>query len=456
MALPSQQDRSSELGRVSSNSGRGGPKKDTSPAVLLGGIALAVVAVVGLLWGLNKLTGPGTSKTGADTKTQAAGMPGDPGRSEPTKKADAGGGVHLGPPKTEPTAKVEPAPTTLAQGTPTPATTAADPSGKPTPVDLSGPGAAPPVKPADTTPTSATGTQPSSSTTPGTTPASTTPGTTTTTPPPSTPPSIPASGSTNDVKAQIEAGDSAAARGNVLQARVSYSRAMVNPSASNSDKASLRDKLTKINEELVFGNKVTPGDSLVEAYKVESGDSLVKIARKRQLAADWRLIQRVNKLASPNTISVGQQLKLVRGPFHAVVSKGDFRLDLFAGSPDEPESWIYIRSFKVGLGAEDSSTPIGSFVVKKGSKLINPHWVNPRTGEKFDANDPKNPIGEHWVGLEGTGSSAAYKGFGLHGTIDPGSIGSQRSMGCVRMGAEDIAMVYELLSEQISVVKIVQ
>jgi len=446
MALPSQQDRSSELGRVSSNNSRGGPKKDTNPAMLLGGIALAVVAVVGLLWGLNKISTP---KTGTvDSKPQAASMPGDPG----TSTNDAGAKkVHLGPPKAEPAPQT---PTTLAQGSPTPIPTPADASGKPSPVDLSAPGAAPAVKPSEPTSATPAGTPPAPTGAP--TPASA--ATTSTEPssaPPVTPPSIPASGSTSDVRAQIEAGDSALARGNALQARVSYSRAMLNPSASASDKSSLRDKLTKINEELVFGNKVTAGDSLCEAYKVEPGDSLVKIARKRQLAADWRLIQRVNKLSSPNTIQVGQQLKLVRGPFHAIVSKGDYRLDLFAGSPDEPESWVYIRSFKVGLGAEDSSTPLGSFVVKKGSKLINPHWVNPRTGEKFDANDPKNPIGEHWVGLEGTGSSAAYKGFGLHGTIEPDSIGKQRSMGCVRMGADDIALVYEMLSEQISVVKIV-
>jgi LysM repeat protein len=442
MALPSQQDRSSELGRVSSNNSRGGPKKDTNPAMLLGGIALAVVAVVGLLWGLNTLSTSGTGTSG--TKPQAAGMPGDPGthtKDEGAKK------VHLGPPKVEPAAQT---PTTLAQGSPTPTTTPADPSGKPSPVDLSAPGAAPAVKPAESTTPTPVSTPPAPSGT--TTIANATESSSFA---PASPPSIPASGSTNDVRAQIEAGDSALARGNLLQARISYSRALLNPSASTSDKSSLRDKLTKINEELVFGNKVTAGDPLTEVYKVEPGDSLVKIARKRQLAADWRLIQRVNKLSSPNTIQVGQPLKLVRGPFHAIVSKGDFRLDLFAGSPDEPESWIYIRSFRVGLGAEDSSTPIGSFVVKKGSKLINPHWVNPRTGEKFDANDPKNPIGEHWVGLEGTGASAAYKGFGLHGTIEPDSIGKQRSMGCVRMGSDDIALVYEMLSEQISVVKIV-
>jgi len=134
-----------------------------------------------------------------------------------------------------------------------------------------------------------------------------------------------------------------------------------------------------------------------------------------------------------------------------VVNKADYRLDLFAGSPDEPENWIYIRSFKVGLGT-DNGTPVGTFVIK--NKQSNPPWTNPKTGERFGADDPKNPIGEYWLGFKGVGPAAVYEGFGLHGTIEPESIGQQRSMGCVRMAAEDIALVYEMLTEQISTVRI--
>ncbi|MFN9974561.1 MAG: L,D-transpeptidase, partial [Phycisphaerae bacterium] len=146
--------------------------------------------------------------------------------------------------------------------------------------------------------------------------------------------------------------------------------------------------------------------------------------------------------------------KLVRGPFHAVVSKGDYRLDLFHGSPDDPQSWTYIRSFKVGLGT-GNSTPLGNFVVRPRSKLVNPPWVNPQTGQKFGANDPQNPIGEYWLGLEGIGESKTITGYGIHGTIEPDSIGQQKSMGCVRLGDDDVKMIYELLVEQVSVVKIV-
>ena len=34
-------------------------------------------------------------------------------------------------------------------------------------------------------------------------------------------------------------------------------------------------------------------------------------------------------------------------------------------------------------------------------KLINPPWVNPRTQAFFAADNPDNPIGERWIGLEG-------------------------------------------------------
>ncbi len=277
----------------------------------------------------------------------------------------------------------------------------------------------------------------------------------TATPPPATTPEpLTPSSSAQAVRRLIEAGDSAAASGRLVDARVSYSKAYIHPEAAPGDKSSLRAKLTAINDDLVFSSKVTQGDPLAEVYTVAPGDSLVKIARKRDLATDWRLIQRVNGISHPNRIQVGQKLKLLRGPFHAVVTKNDYRLDLFAGSPDEPDNWLYIRSYTVGLG-EGNGTPTGEFVIRKGSKLVNPHWVNPRTGEKFDANDPKNPIGEHWLGWEGVGSSSMHTGYGLHGTIDPDSIGKQKSMGCVRMADGDIAAIYDLLVEQVSRVRVV-
>ena len=89
-------------------------------------------------------------------------------------------------------------------------------------------------------------------------------------------------------------------------------------------------------------------------------------------------------------------------------------------------------------------------MVRDDSKLINPYWVNPRTGERFEADDPLNPIGERWIGIRGVGDSALLKGYGLHGTIDPASLAGQMSMGCVRLDSDDVALLYELLEERVS------
>jgi lipoprotein-anchoring transpeptidase ErfK/SrfK len=200
-------------------------------------------------------------------------------------------------------------------------------------------------------------------------------------------------------------------------------------------------------------------------YKIQSGDSLVKIAKRENLGVDWRFIQRINRMSDPGKLTVGQPIKLVRGPFHAVVSKGKFRLDLYQGAPPAVTgdgvvntaggSTVFVASFPVGLG-EFGSTPIGAFMVKQGSKLVNPAWRNPRTGEQFSAEDPKNPIGERWVGLEGIEErTRSLTGYGLHGTIEPESIGTEKSMGCVRMLHDDIGLIYELMTEGASTVQIV-
>ncbi len=255
--------------------------------------------------------------------------------------------------------------------------------------------------------------------------------------------------------AVIEQAKGLIAQNELLDARTLMSRALADPSTTPAGRQALRDELTGLNETLVFGPRIIPGDPMVEEYTIASGDTLGRITRRRELGVHWKLVQRVNRISRPERIRVGQKIKLVRGPFHAVVDKSEYRVDIYHGPPSEPARWVYITSRTVGLG-EAGSTPTGTFVVRQDSKLENPAWVNPRDGrEQYGRDDPENPIGEHWIGLEGVGDAAAIEGYGLHGTIDPGSIGKQKSMGCVRLLADDIALMYELLEEGASVVKIV-
>ena len=252
----------------------------------------------------------------------------------------------------------------------------------------------------------------------------------------------------SSAEAAIKANDPVAAREH-------YNRALLSEQATESDRVQIREQMTALNEDLIFSPRVYPDDPFTTTYKVQSGDSLSRIAQREGVATEWLLIQRVNRLANPSGIFAGQNLKLVRGPFHAVVSKSAFRMDVYLGPPGGVDQWVYVRSFDVGLGEFDG-TPLGVFTVRRHSKLITPFWRTPRTGEEFEADNPDNPIGEHWIGLRGEGEAATFTGYGIHGTVEPDSIGQEMSMGCVRMLSDDVALVYELLSEQISEVHIVE
>ncbi len=213
----------------------------------------------------------------------------------------------------------------------------------------------------------------------------------------------------------------------------------------------VREALSQLSERLVFSPTIVEGDPFCFEHVVAPGESLSRITKANGLAVNWRFLQRINRLASANALRSGQRLKLVTGPFHVQVSKPDYRLDLYLGSGSQR---VYVTSFDVGLGADDS-TPIGLFRVRKGSKLVNPTWTNPRTNEVFAADDPLNPLGERWIGIEGIDQATrGLGGYGIHGTIEPETIGKQASMGCVRMHADDVALIYEVLVEDVSLVEI--
>jgi len=253
----------------------------------------------------------------------------------------------------------------------------------------------------------------------------------------------------------IEEGRRKLDRNDPVGARDVLNRALFDATVTDAEKADLRNRLSEIAEMVTFSQRIFPGDPMADTYTIVSGDRLSKIPAREGFRIDYRLLQRLNGIKDPNAIRVGQKLKALYGPFHATVDKSDFRLDLFADQEDSAGNRLFITSYRVGLG-EMGSTPLGTFKVKTSSKLIDPKWVNPRTGQVFQANDPKNPIGERWIGLEGTDDQTkVLAGYGIHGTIDPDSIGKQMSMGCVRMSNEDVEVIYDMLVEDLSTVTIV-
>ncbi len=270
-------------------------------------------------------------------------------------------------------------------------------------------------------------------------------------------PSAPSPSITTDqqVTEQAQRGLNMIADGQLIEGRTLLSRILIEASdrMSADDAQIIRATLTSVSEYTLMNPRMVPGDTLVTSYTVKSGDRLGSIAR--QCKVPYQFLEKINHTTA-RRIQVGQTLKLVRGPFHVVIDKSDFRMDMFLRDPGLPEDqqWVYVKSFAIGLGSDDS-TPVGAWIVKPRSKVENPSWANPRTSESFSRDDPKNPIGEYWLGLLGVDENTSKaQSYGIHGTIEPESIGRQMSMGCIRMRDDDVRDVYHMLVETDSTVVI--
>ncbi len=98
------------------------------------------------------------------------------------------------------------------------------------------------------------------------------------------------------------------------------------------------------------------------------------------------------------------------------------------------ENGAVLRVFPVAVGADVSPSPNGAFEIV--SRLTDPTYYH--SGVVIPAGTD-NPLGPRWVGLN-------KKGYGIHGTNMPGSIGKAASHGCIRMRNHDIVQFFAMVS----------
>ena len=92
-----------------------------------------------------------------------------------------------------------------------------------------------------------------------------------------------------------------------------------------------------------------------------------------------------------------------------------------------------IAQFPVAVGASISPSPTGEFAIVR--RLTNPTYY--RAGLVIPPGKD-NPIGTRWVGL-------SQKGYGIHGTNAPQSIGHAASHGCIRLRNADMERLFAML-----------
>ncbi|OAB25014.1 hypothetical protein PMSM_28695 [Paenibacillus macquariensis subsp. macquariensis] len=88
------------------------------------------------------------------------------------------------------------------------------------------------------------------------------------------------------------------------------------------------------------------------------------------------------------------------------------------------------RQFAVATGKNPELTPEGKFRI--ANKIKN----RPYYKDKIPGGDPRNPLGDRWIGLEVNGTQGTT--YAIHGNSNENSIGKYVSAGCIRMHNDEI------------------
>jgi len=181
-------------------------------------------------------------------------------------------------------------------------------------------------------------------------------------------------------------------------------------------------------------------------YVVQKGDSLTGIGARFGIGAGY--LEAINDLSASQVLKIGQQLRIDNRHIVPAITNDGIVINI-------PQRMLFHfnearlrRAFPVGLGRHDWPTPTGSFKIVV--KEENPTWDVPKSIQEEMQREgkavktcvppgPDNPLGQHWLGL-------SIGGYGIHGTIAPGSIYQFQTHGCIRAHPDDVAELFEEVS----------
>lgn len=167
-------------------------------------------------------------------------------------------------------------------------------------------------------------------------------------------------------------------------------------------------------------------DLLLPPHVVQQGETLLSIAAP--LAVPWQLLAKINGVEDPARLVPGESLKLVRGPFDAVVSVSRRRLSLQVGGN-------YAGSFPVVVGRQirervGSAVPVVSV-------------------QQADAPaEQAGPVTQVAWGQPGSKSIGLADGLSIAGVADPSTVSDDTVPGTSLIVADrDLAEIADILGQ---------
>ncbi len=163
-------------------------------------------------------------------------------------------------------------------------------------------------------------------------------------------------------------------------------------------------------------------------HEVRENENLESIAASFQLPVDF--LARVNGLEPTYEPVVGESLKVLQGPFRAVINASSGDLTVYLGD-------YYAGRFLVQLG-DDVPRGAGEFEVIE--KSDGREFFDRSSGFRVAKDDPANPYGHRWIGLRGEQVTAGHN-VGIHVANE-----NAPNAGCFRVSPVDADDLSAILS----------
>ncbi|MEO2045786.1 MAG: LysM peptidoglycan-binding domain-containing protein [Pirellulales bacterium] len=230
-------------------------------------------------------------------------------------------------------------------------------------------------------------------------------------------------------------------RGELSQALLLLSDWYGDPSLAPEEIEEVNSLLSQLAGSVIYSTE----HRLVSPYVVKAGDHLEDIAKQYQVP--WKLLAKINGIDRPNQLQPGQELKVLRGPFSALIDLDDRKMTIMLARR-------YAGKFAIDI---DPQVTVEEGQWKVEQKLVTPGSLN--LGSSVSATTPVGQIASSSVAQRALRATeeqsliltklssensqiAVLRG---PGTVSPG-VSTEPENRVIRLSANDVENVFDILS----------
>jgi LysM repeat protein len=213
-------------------------------------------------------------------------------------------------------------------------------------------------------------------------------------------------------------------RGELGKALVKLSEWYGDPSLTPEETQEVETLLGQLAGDVIYEGP--PAHRLAPKHVVATGETLETIAQKYNVP--WQLLAKINRIADPAAVQVGQELKVMQGPFSAIVDLGKRRMTLMLDR-------CYAGKFNIELDPTAS--------IEEGSWKVDQKLLTPIVGGVYG--QPAGATEDRGLLLTNAANPASQPAM-LRGPGMADQVSAPPAARVIRFKATDVEDVYDILS----------